>query len=178
MKTTTGTRSVKKRRSPAPRARVISLKPAAKRDFREAGIAGQNRWWELRNRAAIWSGYAALAALLIISCVLWLTSYGKNKAYLQEVSAKVPQVEQQSKALQNPEQRDLFAMLPLLNGLLELPKSADFDVNDPPVSRRMGLYRGNDVSDASQTLYQKRCSKCCYRMSPCVSLTVTQRQRQ
>ncbi|WP_249925647.1 ImcF-related family protein, partial [Escherichia coli] len=48
-----------------------------------------------------------------------------------------------------------FAMLPLLNGLLELPKSADFDVNDPPVSRRMGLYRGNDVSDASQTLYQK-----------------------
>ncbi|MGR7644838.1 type VI secretion system membrane subunit TssM [Klebsiella aerogenes] len=123
--------------------------------FQEAGIAGQNRWWELRNRAAIWSGYAALAALLIISCVLWLTSYGKNKAYLQEVSAKVPQVEQQSKALQNPEQRDLFAMLPLLNGLLELPKSADFDVNDPPVSRRMGLYRGNDVSDASQTLYQK-----------------------
>lgn len=73
----------------------------------------------------------------------------------EEVSAKVPQVEQQSKALQNPEQRDLFAMLPLLNGLLELPKSADFDVNDPPVSRRMGLYRGNDVSDASQTLYQK-----------------------
>jgi type VI secretion system protein ImpL len=123
--------------------------------FQEAGIAGQNRWWELRNRAAIWSGYAVLAALLVVLGVLWLTSYGKNKAYLQEVSAKVPLVEQQSKALQNPGQRDLFAMLPLLNGLLELPKSADFEVNDPPVTRRMGLYRGYDVSDASQTLYQK-----------------------
>lgn len=123
--------------------------------FQEAGIAGQNRWWELRNRAAIWSGYAVLAALLVVLGVLWLTSYGKNKAYLQEVSAKVPLVEQQSKALQNPGQRDLFTMLPLLNGLLELPKSADFEVNDPPVTRRMGLYRGYDVSDASQTLYQK-----------------------
>jgi type VI secretion system protein ImpL len=34
--------------------------------FQEAGIAGENRWWELRNRAVIWSGYAALLALLVI----------------------------------------------------------------------------------------------------------------
>ncbi|TCW16599.1 type VI secretion system protein ImpL [Raoultella sp. BIGb0138] len=123
--------------------------------FQEAGIAGQNRWWALRNRALIWSGYAVLAALLVILCGLWLTSYGKNKAYLQEVQAKVPPLEQQSKQLQYPGQNDLFAMLPLLNGLIALPQSAGFDVNDPPLTRRMGLYRGYDVSDAAQTLYQK-----------------------
>lgn len=123
--------------------------------FQEAGIAGQNRWWALRSRALIWSGYAVLTALLVILCGLWLISYGKNKTYLQEVEAKVPPLEQQSKALQQPSQRDMFTMLPLLNGLVALPQSDAFDVNDPPITRRMGLYRGYDVSDASQTLYQK-----------------------
>ena len=73
--------------------------------FQEAGIAGENRWWELRNRAVIWSGYAALLALLVILGGLWLTSYAKNKAYLEEVDAKVPLLDQQSKALQNQTQR-------------------------------------------------------------------------
>jgi type VI secretion system protein ImpL len=46
----------------------------------------------------IWSGYAALLALLVILGGLWLTSYAKNKAYLEEVDAKVPLLDQQSKA--------------------------------------------------------------------------------
>ncbi|MFT2798583.1 type VI secretion system membrane subunit TssM [Serratia sp. N21D137] len=123
--------------------------------FQEAGIAGQNRWWELLNRAAIWSGYLMLVLLLVLLCILWLTSYGKNKAYLEEVLAKVSLVELQSKALQKNGQHNLFEILPLLNGLLEISKSANFDVNDPPNIRRMGLYRGYDISDASQILYQK-----------------------
>ncbi|WP_342325036.1 type VI secretion system membrane subunit TssM [Kosakonia sp. BYX6] len=123
--------------------------------FQEAGIAGQNRWWELRSRAVIWSGYAALLALLIIISALWFTSYGNNKDYLDEVQAKVPALDQQIKALRNRQQGDLFALLPLLNGLSALPQSEEFDINNPPITRRMGLYRGNDVSDASQALYQK-----------------------
>ncbi|SEL31415.1 type VI secretion system protein ImpL [Kosakonia sacchari] len=123
--------------------------------FQEAGIAGQNRWWELRSRAVIWSGYAALLALLIIISALWLTSYGNNKDYLDEVQAKVPALDQEIKALRSRQQGDLFAMLPLLNGLSALPQSDAFDINNPPITRRMGLYRGNDVADASQTLYQK-----------------------
>lgn len=123
--------------------------------FQEAGIAGQNRWWEMRNRAVIWSGYAALAALLVIIGGLWLTSYNHNKSYLASVQAKVPEVQQQSKALQGSGSQDLFDLLPFLNSLGELPKSPDFDINDPSLSRRMGLYRGHEVSDASTALYQK-----------------------
>ncbi len=123
--------------------------------FQEAGIAGQNRWWELRSRAVIWSGYAALLALLVILSALWFTSYGNNKDYLDEIQAKVPALDQEIKALRNRQQGDLFALLPLLNGLAELPQSEEFDINHPPITRRMGLYRGNDVSDASQALYRK-----------------------
>ena len=123
--------------------------------FQEAGLAGSNRWWELRNRAFLWSGYAALLALLVVVSLLWFTSYGNNKSYLQEVQAKVPTVEAQSKNLQASGESDLFALLPFLDSVLALPESKDFDLNDPPVTRRMGLYRGVEVSDASQTLYQK-----------------------
>lgn len=123
--------------------------------FPESGLAGSNRWWELRNRALLWSGYIALAAALVISALLWFTSYGNNKSYLQQVQARVPEVVRQSSALQGSEQGDLFALLPLLNSLLKLPESSEFDLNSPPISRRMGLYRGAEVSDATQALYQK-----------------------
>ncbi|MGK9172957.1 type VI secretion system membrane subunit TssM [Yokenella regensburgei] len=123
--------------------------------FQEAGIAGQNRWWEMRNRAVMWAGYAALLALLVVIGGLWLTSYNNNQDYLAEVDAKVPGISEQVKALRARTQGDLFALLPLLDSLSELPQSEAFDVNDPPLTRRMGLYRGHDVADASQTLYQK-----------------------
>lgn len=138
--------------------------------FQEAGIAEQNRWWVLRNRAVIWSGYAILVALLFILGGVWLTSYGNNKAYLADIERRVPQIEQQSKALQNSAQRDLFSWVPLFNGLLALPKSQEFDVNDPPLSRRMGLYRGYDVSNASLTLYQKALQQI---LLPAVAMRIT-----
>ncbi|QTF07926.1 type VI secretion system membrane subunit TssM [Brenneria izadpanahii] len=123
--------------------------------FQEAGIAGQNRWWELRSHAIIWFGYAALLTLLVVSGALWLISYKQNNNYLDEVQAKIPEVAQQSKMLQEHNQQDLFNLLPLLNSLIDLPASTAFNVNDPPLTRRMGLYRGDDISNASQSLYQK-----------------------
>ncbi len=138
--------------------------------FQEAGIAGENRWWELRNRAVIWSGYTVLLVLLVILGGLWLTSYARNRTYLEEVDAKVPRLAQLSKALQNQPQRDLFDLLPLLNGLVDLPKSEAFDVNDPPFSRRMGLWRGDDVSDASQSLYRKALDQ---MLLPAVAMHIT-----
>ncbi|WP_147194876.1 type VI secretion system membrane subunit TssM [Pantoea sp. CCBC3-3-1] len=123
--------------------------------FQEAGLAGSNRWWELRNRAVLWSGYVALASALVIAALLWSTSYSNNKSYLAEVQAKVPQVAALSNHLQTGNLTDLYALLPYLNGVLHLPESEDFDLNDPPLTRRMGLYRGGEVSDATMALYQK-----------------------
>ncbi|MBZ6390384.1 type VI secretion system membrane subunit TssM [Pantoea sp. Ap-870] len=123
--------------------------------FQESGLAGSNRWWELRNRAGLWSGYLALLVLVLIAGALWLTSYSKNKTYLQEMAGKTPQVEQLGQQLERQGNGDLFALVPYLNTLLQLPKSADFSLEDPPLTRRMGLYRGTEVSDATRTLYDK-----------------------
>lgn len=123
--------------------------------FREAGLAGHNRWWLWRTRAAVWAGYALLTGALIVAGALWLTSYHKNRAYLQTVQARLPAVEQQSQQLQAEPQPAFLAQLPLLNSLLTLPDSEEFDLDHPPLSWRMGLYRGKEVRDAAQTRYYK-----------------------
>lgn len=123
--------------------------------FQESGLAASNRWWELRNRAGLWSGYLALLVIVVVAGALWLTSFSKNKTYLQEMAAKTPQVEQLGEQLQRQGNGDLFALVPYLNTLLHLPESKDFSLQDPPLTRRMWLYRGTEVSDASQALYSK-----------------------
>nr|WP_310617393.1 type VI secretion system membrane subunit TssM [Pantoea cypripedii] len=123
--------------------------------FQESGLAASNRWWELRNRAGLWSGYLALLVIVLIAGALWLTSYSKNKAYLQEMAAKTPEVEKLGAQLQREGTGDLFALVPYLNTILHLPESNDFSLQDPPLTRRMWLYRGTEVSDATQALYNK-----------------------
>ncbi|WP_158150701.1 type VI secretion system membrane subunit TssM [Pantoea ananatis] len=123
--------------------------------FQESGLAGSNRWWELRNRVGLWSGYLALLVIVLIAGALWLVSYNKNKTYLQEMAAKSPQVEQLGDKLQKEVNGNLFALVPYLNTLLHLPESASFSLEHPPLTRRMGLYRGTEVSDATQALYER-----------------------
>ncbi|MBW7984909.1 type VI secretion system membrane subunit TssM [Enterobacillus tribolii] len=123
--------------------------------FQEAGLAGSNRWWEYRNRAIHWAGYIILALLLAGLSMLWFTSYGNNKSYLEEVSAKLPAVEQQGQSLSRLGSGDMLSLLPFLNTLLHLPDSQHFSLESPPYSYRAGLYRGNQVDDASEALYQK-----------------------
>lgn len=138
--------------------------------FQEAGLAGHNRWWEIRSRVMIWSGYVVLVALLVVLSGLWLISYSNNETYLKDVQNKVTQIDQQTKALQKSEHRELLTMIPLLNDLQALPKSEVFDVNDPPLTRRMGLYRGYEVRNASENLYQKALQR---MLLPEISMHIT-----
>ncbi|EMH4029596.1 ImcF domain-containing protein [Klebsiella oxytoca] len=123
--------------------------------FQESGLAGSNRWWEYRNRALHWAGYIVLAVILAVLAMLWFTSYGNNKAYLAEVAAKVPGVERQGQSLTQLGNGDMFSLLPFLNSLLHLPDSQNFSLDDPPFTYRMGLFRGDQVGDAGNALYQK-----------------------
>jgi len=123
--------------------------------FQEAGLAGSNRWWEYRNRALHWAGYSSLAITLLMLGAVWFTSYGNNKTYLEEITTKVPQLERKGQELTQLGSGDMLTLLPFLNNLLNFPQSQHFSVQNPPFSYRMGLYRGNRVSNASNALYQK-----------------------
>ncbi len=138
--------------------------------FREAGLAERNPWWELRYRALMWSGYCLILALLTVCALLWLNSFSHNKSYLQEIRAKLPQLEQQNQQLQVQGVSDMLALLPLLNTLQQLAQSQDIAIDSPPLNWRMGLYRGSEVSDASDVLYRQALRQL---LLPQVALAVT-----
>ncbi|WP_312041637.1 type VI secretion system membrane subunit TssM [Erwinia sp.] len=122
--------------------------------FRESGLAGSDRSWEYRNRLLHWAGYASLALALVIATLLWTTSYYKNQHYLQQVEARLAPVDRQAQRLVNNNNGDILDLLPFLNSLVALPQSDNFSLDDPPLSMRGGLYRGDQISTAALGFYQ------------------------
>ncbi|MDE9552833.1 type VI secretion system membrane subunit TssM [Xenorhabdus bovienii] len=124
--------------------------------FQEAGLAGQNRWWVYRNRLLKGLGYIILAAIMGLIITLFFSSYNNNKNYLTEVQNKIFPILSQSAALKKiSNDIDIYALLPILNKVADLGKSKYFSPDAPPWSYQMGLYHGEQISDASLTLYTK-----------------------
>ncbi|PHM60145.1 type VI secretion system membrane subunit TssM [Xenorhabdus ishibashii] len=139
---------------PVPTNQAYFIKNLLENIFNEAGIAGYNRWWIYRKRVLGGLGYVVSLAILALVANLLLTSYNNNKHYLMEVQAKFPAIAKQSVDLKK-NANDIYAFLPILNSLTHLDKSQRFSLNDPPLSYRMGLYCGEQISDASRFLYRK-----------------------
>lgn len=139
---------------PTPPPQTYFLKNLLENIFQEAGIAGYNRWWIYRKRFFRGLGYIASIAILVLVINLLLRSYNNNKNYLMEVQRKIPNIVQQGDKLKK-NANDIYALLPILNSLAHLDKSQHFSVNDPPLSYQMGLFYGEQISDASRSLYKK-----------------------
>ncbi len=122
--------------------------------FRESTLAGSDRRWEQRNQRLHRMGYAALAAGLVACCALWFVSYDKNQRYLQQVADRLPEIQQQARTLSENNGGDITGLLPFLNSLVALPESPDFTHSAPPLTMRGGLYRGEQLFNASWGLYQ------------------------
>ncbi|QDY42198.1 type VI secretion system membrane subunit TssM [Candidatus Pantoea soli] len=122
--------------------------------FRESGLAGSNRHWEYRNRLFHWIGYGVLTGALVLLTGLWLTSYVQNERYLDQVRARIGPITAQSQQVIHQPADNIFDLLPFLNSLVKLPMSDRFSLDNPPLTMRVGLYRGNQVSDAAWVLYQ------------------------
>ncbi|OON41287.1 type VI secretion system protein ImpL [Izhakiella australiensis] len=122
--------------------------------FPERGLAGSDRSWEHRNRLFHWFGYGALAlALVLVSC-FWTTSYLKNNHYLNQIAQRLPALSGQARQLAHDNNGSILNLLPFLNNLVLLPQNGGLNLNDPPLSMRAGLYRGEQMSDAAWSLYQ------------------------
>ncbi|WP_075181631.1 type VI secretion system membrane subunit TssM [Pantoea sp. 1.19] len=140
---------------PAPRGQSYFIHHLLRdRVFRERGLAGSDRRWEYRHRRLHWLGYGALAAMLALLCSLWTLSYLHNRSYLARVAERLPAMQQAAMQQSRDVRGDLFALLPFLNQLIALPQSPDFTLDNPPLSLRAGLWRGEQVANASWALYQ------------------------
>jgi len=122
--------------------------------FRESALAGSDRRWEQRNRRLHRVGYAVLAAGLLICSALWFISYDQNQRYLHEVAERLPVIHQQAATLSESDSADIARLLPFLNSLVALPQPGGFTPASPPLWMRAGLYRGDQINNASGGLYQ------------------------
>ncbi|WP_421505788.1 type VI secretion system membrane subunit TssM [Erwinia rhapontici] len=142
--------------------------------FKERRLAGSDRSWEQRNRLLHRAGYTVLGVALVAASALWITSYYKNQHYLEQVSTRLPAVTREAVQLTGNNHGNILDLLPFLNRLVTLPESSQFSLNAPPLSLRGGLYRGDQISEATWGLYQGALRAL---LLPRVAQTITQTLR-
>lgn len=121
--------------------------------FNESGLAGLNVKWERRYRRVQWSAYIAIAAVLVGALFLWGNSYLNNSQYVAQVDAKLPALRGLSQDIKITESGDVLGVLPFLNSNRVLPNGEGFAVDDEPFSYGFGLYQGDKLQSASESVY-------------------------
>ncbi|WP_295472324.1 type VI secretion system membrane subunit TssM [uncultured Pseudomonas sp.] len=116
--------------------------------FAEQGLMSADPKVE-RRRKWIARGVLAATVLVVVSVAsLWWVSYRANQQYIAQVDGKVAPLGQQVQSL-SPAQRDVLAVLPLLDAVRNL-------AGDPPGwSEGLGLYQGDMLEAESASVYRK-----------------------
>lgn len=122
--------------------------------FNEAGLAGENKSWFVRNQMQYWLGVAA-AAIVVVGCLtLMLNSYSNNGSYLEQVKNKAIQLEKKIRPSENTP--DLLKAVTFAEQVRDTTKTKELpDLSSPPLSYRMGLYQGNQMKDVGESSYQR-----------------------
>ncbi|UZE29051.1 type VI secretion system membrane subunit TssM [Pseudomonas asplenii] len=116
--------------------------------FAERGLVGVNPKVERRRKWLARGVLAATVAVVLLVSTLWLISYKANQAYIAQVDQKVAPLAQSVQNL-SPAQRDVLAVLPLLNAVRHLAGDA------PGWSEGLGLYQGDMLEAESASVYRK-----------------------
>ncbi|CAM3504975.1 type VI secretion system membrane subunit TssM [Bordetella flabilis] len=122
--------------------------------FREAGLAGRNLRWERRYRQLHWAGYGAITVAFLVLATGWVISYRNNAGYIDEVARRVPTVEKLGRDIKITRAGDVLGLMPFLDALWFLPRDARFELDDPPLRYRFGLYQGRKMESAAQGIYR------------------------
>ncbi|WP_341668502.1 type VI secretion system membrane subunit TssM [Alcaligenes sp. SDU_A2] len=127
--------------------------------FQEAGVAGRDERWERRMRLRHFLVYGLAAVAVLALGLAWGRSFWLNRAYVEQVQARVPQAQQQADQTQVMDTTPVAGLQPLLDMLLLLPHSQQFALEAPGLERRMGLYQGEKLKAAADTVYQRALEK-------------------
>lgn len=115
--------------------------------FAERGLVEIDPRTERRRRWFARSALGATVAIVLAVGTLWLFSFRANQAFIAQVDQRVAPLEQSVQNL-SPAQREVLAVLPLLNAVRNL-------ASDPPsLARGFGLYPGN-LEAESESVYRK-----------------------
>ncbi len=125
--------------------------------FREAGLAGTDLRLERHHRWVQRGAYAAAIGITAIAATVWLTSYLRNQAYIEEVAARTHAIQEQLDGLQPQEQREPLRFLPLLDAMRDIPGGYGDDA--VPLSARFGLSQHGKLGEAARDGYLRTLEK-------------------
>lgn len=123
--------------------------------FREAHLVSFNAAAERRRKALRLAGFGAVAVAFVAMLTGWAISYSRNKAYEQEVAAKIPAIKQAVDAIPPAANGDPAPLLPALAAVQTAAHSASFDIEHPPLLNTLGLYQGDKLDAGAQIGYRR-----------------------
>lgn len=125
--------------------------------FRETGLAGTDLRLERHRRWVQRGAYAAATGITAIAAVAWLTSYLRNQAYIEEVTARTQAIEAQLDGLPPQEQREPLRFLPLLDAMRDIP--GGYGDDEVPLAARFGLSQYGKLGEAARDSYLRTLDK-------------------
>jgi type VI secretion system protein ImpL len=126
--------------------------------FTEAGLVTMDTKARNRQRAQLTAALGGIAALALLTLVLWGVSFTRNRAFQSELLARTNAVAADIRSAQldlvqyRETDPDLRAVLPILNELRTLPRGyADRREGGPPLMMRFGLFQRGLSRQAEET---------------------------
>jgi type VI secretion system protein ImpL len=123
--------------------------------FREAALAGSDLRWHQKRRVLQIAGYVLLALVCVAVLAAWLRSYANNRAYLDQIAARVPAVDSQIAGAKFSDASDIARLLPVLDALGGLANAGGVDLQHPPLAYRWGLFQGEKIDEAVDAVYRR-----------------------
>ena len=123
--------------------------------FKEASLAGTDRRWRTRRRLLTLAGYVAVGLVACVLLVAWFGSYWRNRAYVDEVAARVPRIERQLRDQTIAGPSDMRHVIAVLNVMRNLASTDEVDPDHPATRFRWGLFQGRKLESAADDIYHR-----------------------
>jgi type VI secretion system protein ImpL len=123
--------------------------------FAEQGLVGQNRAMERRRARLRLLGFAFA---LIVSVGLiggWAWSFVRNKAYIAEIDAKLPDLRRAVDSIPPATSGDVTPLPDVLTAVRRAPQPAAFTLDAPPTTMTLGLFQGDKLDAAADQGYRR-----------------------
>ena len=123
--------------------------------FVEQGLVGENRAMETRRARLRLAGFAATAVVALSVLAGWFVSYGRNKAYVNQIEAKLPELRKAVDSIPPATTSDVSPLPGVLSAVRLAPQPEGFALDSPPLLMSLGLYQGGKLDAGAELGYQR-----------------------
>jgi type VI secretion system protein ImpL len=123
--------------------------------FTEQGLVGETRAMERRRGRLRFASFALIVLVSVALIAGWVVSYGRNKNYVAEIDAKLPDLKKAVESLPPATSGDVTPLPPVLSAVRGAAQPAEFPLESPPLTMSLGLYQGKKLDAAAALGYQR-----------------------